>query len=115
MKASRVLYGLAQQRALPTLLARVHPRTRTPLVATALATGVALVLSASLPLATLAETSSLVTLTTFALANLALVRIKRRAPAPPGTTRVPAWIPAVGFLVSFGFIVFEALHRIAGG
>ena len=36
--ASRVLYGLADQGSLPAALARVSPRTRTPLLATAAVT-----------------------------------------------------------------------------
>src|SRR5690606_14953233 len=37
--ASRVLYGLSSRGQLPAPLARVHPATRTPLIATAVATG----------------------------------------------------------------------------
>ena len=43
-KSSRVLYGLAHQRELPAILARVNAVTRTPLVATELTTAVELML-----------------------------------------------------------------------
>jgi APA family basic amino acid/polyamine antiporter len=108
MKASRVLYGLACEGALPGPLARVDPRTRTPLVATGLATGVTLLLALALPLATLAETTALITLGTFTLTNASLVRVKLRAPAPPDVRSFPLWVPASGFLVSFALVAMEA-------
>ena len=111
IKASRVLYGLADQGALPRRLARVHPRRRTPLLATGLATGAAALLALAFPLEALATLTSLVTLGTFALADLALVVVKRRDPHPPGVRTWPAWIPATGFAVSLGFGVFEILRR----
>ncbi|MDH3687222.1 MAG: APC family permease [Myxococcales bacterium] len=107
MKSSRVLYGMASMGRLPARLARVHPRTQTPLLATGLATAVALVLALALPLEQLAAVTSGITLVTFALANLALVALKRRDPHPKGVRTVPGWIPVVGFVVSVGFVGFE--------
>jgi APA family basic amino acid/polyamine antiporter len=112
IKASRVLYGLAAQGSLPAVLGRVHPRTRTPLTATGLATLFAAVMAVALPLATLAETTSVITLVTFALANLALVRLKRRGPGPAGTASVPLCVPLLGFALSAGFAVLELVGRL---
>jgi amino acid transporter len=103
--ASRVLYGLSTQRWLHPGLARIHPRTQTPLVATALSTAVVLVLALWFPIEPLAQAASLVMLTVFAIVNLALWRMKRRAPTPIGIMVVPRWIPFVGFLISAGFVV----------
>jgi amino acid transporter len=52
-----------------------------------------------------------VTLVVFALANLALLRIQRREPAPPDVPRLPSWVPALGALVSLGFLVFEVVRQ----
>jgi amino acid transporter len=104
--AARVLYGLSAQGWLPAGLGRIHPWTRTPLLATGAVAGAVLVFALLLPLVTLAQATSLITLSIFALVNLSLFRIKRRDPRPPGVTVFPLWVPLVGFLVSVGFIVF---------
>jgi amino acid transporter len=111
--ASRVLYGLAAQGWLPSVLARVHPRVRTPLPATALVTGLILALALALPLVRLAEAASLITLVIFALVNAALWRIKRAGPTPPGLWSVPTAVPAAGVVVSAGFVLFQ-LARYVG-
>lgn len=113
VKASRVVYGLADQGGLPRRLARVHPGRRTPLLATALATLGAGLLALFVPLEALATLTSLITLTTFALADLALVVVKRRDPHPPGVRTWPIWIPATGCAASVAFAGFEVLRRIA--
>jgi len=105
--AARMLYGLARLGKLPSFLAAIHPKRRTPLVATALACAVALILALLFPLARLAEAASAVTLLTFALVNLALWMIKRREPAPPGIFTVAAWVPVAGFSLSLGFVVYR--------
>ncbi len=111
--AARVLYGLGSARWMPRALARVNPRTRTPLVATALVTGAVLLFALLLSLVALAQATTLITLVIFALVNLALLRIKRRDPKLAGVRIVPGWIPAAGFLVSLGFIGFQ-VARFAG-
>ncbi len=109
--ASRVIYGLADQGELPAALAWVHPRRRTPLVATALVAGVILALALFFPLERLAETTSVIVLIVFALVNLALVLIKRRGTPPPESVRTfPIWIPAVGFAVSTAFLALQLLR-----
>jgi amino acid transporter len=95
--ATRVLYGLGAQGHLPAMLSRVHPRTQTPLAATALVTVCALALALGFAVADLAELSSRIVLVVFVLVNLALVRIKRRnEPTPPEAFVVPGWVPLAG-------------------
>lgn len=116
--ASRVLYGLAVQGQLPAVLARVHPRTRTPLIATGLVVAAILLLAEGFDLGGLAETTSLITLTIFALVNLALWRLKRRAPDTAwrraGFLTVPLWVPVIGFVVSVAFAL-GGLYRLLAG
>jgi APA family basic amino acid/polyamine antiporter len=110
--ASRVLYGMADQGLLPAALARVHPRTRTPLVATVAVALAILVLALAFDISGLARATSFITLTIFATVNLALVLIKRRGPAPAGARTYPAWVPWCGFAVSFGFLLMEGARRL---
>jgi amino acid transporter len=108
--ASRVLYGLATQGALPTRLAYLWPRTRTPLVSTVLVTVLVLLLALAFPLAPLARVTSVITLVIFTLVNLSLWRLKRRAPAPAGVWTVARWIPVAGFLVSLAFALYGSIQ-----
>lgn len=105
--ASRILYGMSREGWLHESLGRVHPVRRTPLLATALVTLVTLVLALWLPLVTLAKATSFITLVAFSLINLALLRIKHREPHPAGMRIYPVWIPWVGFLSSFGFVLYQ--------
>jgi amino acid transporter len=101
--SSRVLYGLAHQRELPAMLARVSPTTRTPLVATALTTAAVFVLALIVPLHDLAETTSRLTLVVFTVVNVSLIRIKRRSQINVQSSFVaPVWMPwaAAGACIS---------------
>ena len=112
VKASRVLYGMARDGNLPAVLGRVNARTRTPLLATGLVSATTALFAMTLPLATLAETTAVITLATFTLANLALLLVKRRQPDAPGATTFPLGVPAAGFAVSLGFVLLEAFQRL---
>jgi APA family basic amino acid/polyamine antiporter len=105
--AARVFYGLANMGLLPGRLATVNARTRTPLMATALATAIVLGFALWLPLLTLAQLTSLVTLVVFVMINLALVRIKRRSPPVASGFTCPLWVPVAGFVASAGFAAFQ--------
>jgi amino acid transporter len=114
--ASRVLYGLAGEGWIPAGLGRVSARTHTPLRATALVTAVVLLFALALPLVTLAEITSLLTLAIFALVNGALIVLKRRAPRIPGLFRIPAWAPWTGCLISlaaFAYALALQLGRLS--
>ena len=104
--AGRVIYGLANEGALPAFLARVNARTQTPVVATTLATLIALTLALGFTITALAEWTSMITLVIFVLVCMALARIKRRKdPAPEGTFIVPPWVPYGGALATLLLLV----------
>ncbi len=111
---ARVVYGMSREGWLHGAFGRVHARTRTPLLATALVTVVVLALALWLPIVTLAKVTSFVILIVFALINLSLVRIKRRAPAPAGIRTYPAWVPLTGFIATTGFVLFQAVDMLRG-
>lgn len=111
--ASRVLFGLSRQGSLPEFLGRVNPRTHTPIIATALVVAVILVLALLFPIATLAGTTSLVTLAVFALCNLALWRLKQRGPGPADAPNLPVWLPVIGAVVSLAVLAVEIGRRVS--
>ena len=111
--ASRILYGLSSERWLPRHLGHIHPRTQTPLISTAFVVLAMLLFALFVPIETLAETTSLVTLAIFAVTNLALIRLKRRAPPPTGGLVVPRFVPIAGFAISLGFLALEVATRLS--
>jgi amino acid transporter len=111
--ASRVLYGLSSRRQLPAVLGRINARTRTPLIATAVATGLMLGLALYGRLAGLATATSALMLTIFALVNLSLWSLKGRESAPPDVLVFPRFIPGLGFLLSVGFVLRELFTLLA--
>ena len=110
--ASRVVYGLASRGQLPALFARVQKRTRTPVIATLAVAAVVLTLALAGTLSGLAEATSAIMLTIFALANLALWRLKRRDDLPPAAFTIPRWVPLVGFLVCAAFALRTLLTHL---
>lgn len=81
--ASRILYGMSKEGWLPSILGRVHPWTRTPIISSTLVAAIILLLAISLPLESLAKATSYIVLIVFTMVNMALIQIKRRDPRPP--------------------------------
>lgn len=110
--ASRVIYGLSEKDQAPTFLGKINAKTQTPLRATALITGIVLVLATFFPLQTLAESTSFIILIIFAIVNLSLWRIKGRENLD-SKQRIsfPRWVSLFGFITSLVVIVFQAWQR----
>jgi len=106
--ATRLLYGMGRKRWLPTGLAYIHPRRRTPVIATAFVVCVIALLALLMPLVALASTTSLILLIVFALINLALLRVKRRSANVVGAPSYPAWVPLLGFITCVVMVSFSA-------
>jgi amino acid transporter len=105
---SRVLYGLSRQGQISSVFGSVNRRTHTPIVATLAVSGLVLFFALALPLENLARLTSLVVLFVFAIVNLALLVLKMRQPASGDAITVPIWVPAVGFVVSAFFVLFQS-------
>jgi len=112
--AARMAYGLAGTNAAPRLLGVVHPKTRTPLNATAFMSAIVLLLALFFPLVTLAKATSTIILFVFALLNVALVRIKLRGDVPPeNAVTYPIGLPIAGFFACTGILVFSLWRVLA--
>jgi len=93
--ASRLAYGMAHQRLLPSVLGGVLAQRRTPAAAIAATTLVAIVLTLTGSLATLAQTVVLLLLFVFISTNLAVL-VLRRDKVAQEHFRVPTWVPVLG-------------------
>jgi APA family basic amino acid/polyamine antiporter len=108
--AARVVYGMARQGDLPHAAGHVHPKTATPLLATALIVAATMALALLVPFERLAEGTSIATLVVFALVNLSLLRLRHRQHHTHGPhVRVPLWVPAAGFVVCLAMIAAAVL------
>lgn len=90
--ASRLTYGMAEQGVLPAPFTRLLPNRQTPWVAIVATTAVAMALTATGSLATLAETVVLLLLLVFLSTNAALL-VLRREPADGVHFRAPRAAP----------------------
>jgi APA family basic amino acid/polyamine antiporter len=102
LMASRLIYGMANQRVLPKQLGAVLPHRRSPYAAIAFTTLLAFVLiivvrtqSDSSIVAALSGTTALLLLAVFTVVNIACL-ILRRDPRPEGSFRSPSLLPVLG-------------------
>jgi APA family basic amino acid/polyamine antiporter len=97
MMASRLLYGMANERAIPRMFGAVHERRRTPWFAIICTTGIALALASWSGVRTLGGTTALLLLCVFALVNLAVLVLRKR-PVEHAHYRAPTLCPVLGFI-----------------
>ena len=107
--AARVIYGVARESELPAALAQVNPRTRTPMVATALVAATIVPLALLVTLASLAEGTSLAILRVFALVNLSLLRLRYRCQSKTPHVVVPIFVPAAGLATCIAMMTIAFL------
>ena len=108
--ASRVLYGMADQGLIWHAFARVNAHTRTPLVATTTIGIAILILALFFSLGELARFTSALALLIFAMVNLALLRLKKRADHNP-RFKVPGIIPGLALLACLVMLVQDQYSR----
>lgn len=104
---SRILYGLSRQGWIHERFSDVHTTMQTPVKATLLVVGVMIIGTLLLPLVSLAQFTSLLVLTIFAVVNTGLVVVKLRQAMPRPDVNVPLVIPIAGSLSSILLIVWQ--------
>ncbi|MCC2095811.1 MAG: amino acid permease [Hyphomicrobiales bacterium] len=108
---ARVTYGLSRQGNLPAFLSYVHPRLRTPVIATMCIAIIVAALAVATPISRLAEATSVAVLTVFVMVNAALIALRRgSAPTAAGEYfKAPAWAPFAGLATSLMLLASSAL------
>jgi amino acid transporter len=109
--ASRVLYGLARDGLAFAAFARVHKRTRTPVIGTFALAGMMLVLCLFLSLGGLARITSFIALAIFTVVNLSLWRLKRQ-PSEEPEFQVPTAVPVAGAILCVAMIGYESYRVV---
>jgi APA family basic amino acid/polyamine antiporter len=108
MMSSRILYGMAHDNLMPRVFGRVHPRFRTPHIATAAVFTIVLILTLTGNLSRLAQSTAVLVLSAFFTVNLSLLRLKfLKSPAPPNF-KAPFWAPVLGAFTCFGLLFYAS-------
>jgi amino acid transporter/nucleotide-binding universal stress UspA family protein len=109
MASSRVAFSMARDRWLPREMSRIRPEHHTPGVAIVVTGVLLLAMAVTLPIETVGSAASLIFLLTFALVNLSVIALRRKAPDIERKYRVPFYplTPILGFVLN----VFLALYQ----
>lgn len=98
--ASRLLYGMAEEKLLPDFFALVHPGRKTPWVGIATSAAAVLVLLLSGGIKILAQTTSLLILIVFVMVHLSLLKLRwGKKEGKKEGIRFPLVFPATGLLL----------------
>jgi APA family basic amino acid/polyamine antiporter len=102
LMASRLLYGMSNERIIPQVFGRVHEGRRTPWVSILFTSVIAIILVASADISLLGGTTALLLLGVFTIVNI-VVLVLRRDRVDHDHFRAPRWTPWVG-IVLCGFL-----------
>jgi APA family basic amino acid/polyamine antiporter len=98
---TRIFFAMCRDGLLPRALARVSPRTRTPVLITAGFGVLIAILAALVPLGVIIELVNIGTLFAFVIVNIGVIVLRRTQPDMKRGFRVPfvPWVPAIGILL----------------
>jgi amino acid transporter len=111
LMASRLLYGMANERVLPRIFSTVHPTRRTPWVAIVFSSVIAYLLVITVDISVLGGTTALLLLAVFTLVNIAVL-VLRKNTVEHDHFRAPTWAPVLG-IVLCGFLATPLSGRPA--
>ncbi|MBC8351231.1 MAG: amino acid permease [Planctomycetes bacterium] len=122
MSAARLLYGMAEDGALPQALARIHKSRQSPYVATSAVAIIAIAMIASLRnIAVVANLSNFSLLVTFVIINSAVIVLRFREPQAARPFKIPGnvgslpLVPVLGVVSSLFMLLFVGWKVIVIG
>ncbi|MGH3660405.1 MAG: amino acid permease, partial [Micromonosporaceae bacterium] len=93
--ASRLVYGMSNERIIPKAFGTVHPFRRTPWVSIVFTSAIAVVLVSTVDISILGGTTALLLLAVFTIVNIAVL-VLRRSPVDHAHFRAPTAVPVIG-------------------
>jgi APA family basic amino acid/polyamine antiporter len=108
---SRIMFGMAREKALPPALARIHPATKTPWISVILTMllAVAVVVLAQGSISAAASTAVFGIFIVYAFVNLALIWLRYKQPQLRRPFRVPISIGKFPLVAGLGFMTSIAM------
>jgi len=109
MAASRVAFSMGRDNWLPSKMAVIHPKRRTPHVAIIVTGFILLAIALTLPIEAVGSAASLIFLLTFAFVNLSVVVLRRKYPEIPRKYKVPFYpvLPFLGFVLNIFLAIYQ--------
>lgn len=109
LASSRVAFSMGRDRWLPVSMSTIHPERRTPHIAIMVTGVILIVMALTLPIEAVGSAASLIFLLTFAMVNLSVIVLRRKAPDLPRRYKVPLYpvVPILGVVLN----VFLALYQ----
>ncbi|MGH3656461.1 MAG: APC family permease [Micromonosporaceae bacterium] len=95
LMASRLVYGMSNERIIPRIFGTVHPFRRTPWVSILFTSLIAIVLVSTVDISILGGTTALLLLVVFTIVNIAVL-VLRRTPVEHDHFKTPTAVPIVG-------------------
>ncbi|MEJ2853825.1 MULTISPECIES: APC family permease [unclassified Saccharothrix] len=95
LMASRLIYGMSNERIIPKVFGTVHPFRRTPWISIIFTSGVAVILVSTADIAKLGGTTALLLLVVFTIVNIAVLVLRKEKVAHKHF-RAPTWVPVLG-------------------
>lgn len=108
---SRLLFGLAEQKLLPAVLMKTHSKFHTPYMAIALIFPVIVAMSLIGNLGSLASATSTLILIVFCLANISLIKVKRKQKKTEGF-KVPYALPFIAVVFNVLILFFASKQSL---
>jgi APA family basic amino acid/polyamine antiporter len=118
---SRIVYGMAEENALPSVLSYVHPKRRTPWFAIAITTILCIVFVLFENIKTVASVTNFFVFLTFAIINLCVIKLRYKYPKAKRGFTIPINIgklpilPILGIIFSLLLMVSLELYAILYG
>ena len=108
LASSRVAFSMGRDRWLPKAVATIHPERRTPHIAILLTGVILLAVALTLPIEAVGSAASLIFLLTFAMVNLSVIVLRRKAPELPRRYKVPFYpvVPILGIVLNVFLAVY---------
>ncbi len=109
MASSRVAFSMGRDRLLPLAMATIHPERRTPHVAIMVTGVILLTMALTLPIEAVGSAASLIFLLTFAMVNLSVITLRRKAPDLKRGYKVPLYplLPVLGIVLNIFLAVYQ--------
>jgi len=106
--SSRVSFSMGRDGSFPKIFAKIHPRRRTPFVATLISSLLIIVMALALPIHDVASAADIMFLLLFLMVNMAVINLRRTKPDHERGYRMPwfPYIPILGILTKLFLAVF---------
>ncbi|RKP09560.1 amino acid/polyamine/organocation transporter, APC superfamily [Thamnocephalis sphaerospora] len=114
MGQPRIFYAMASDGLFPKVIAKVHPRFRTPWITTIITGAVCAIAGGVLPIDVLGEMTSIGTLFAFVLVNIGVIILRVKKPNAERGFKVPGGYvtPTIGALLSAALIATATVASI---